>query len=321
MTQHASHLQRTGEGSQSFGCALTTSWKHFGHRLTRESRSSPSWCPIGRSSTSHALWSPPVPHRNRRWHHSGRSILFSVWALVPALTFGWCTPFTFTYAALRMRSALLRMVYRDLRPRLRDLLSSAFERQRELLGGEVGTTWSCWRWRSGEPSLALRSRLMSGPTPQQVALADANAASAVAMEGAPAFRHQLRFGRRVADRSSRPAASLRRRRSIDVNHAPPSALAEIPGISNELAEQISLVRDGIGGFDSLDDLSVTLGLAPQWLDRAAEFLVFRRASKRSLAGTDSDSGPLPAAPTRRSSGRLSPHPWPSRLTGRLIAPA
>ncbi|MGA8724512.1 MAG: helix-hairpin-helix domain-containing protein [Acidimicrobiales bacterium] len=200
------------------------------------------------------------------------------------MTFGWCTPFTFTYAALRMRSALLgwcTAIYAHGSATSFLLLSNANENSWEV---NVGTTLVLLEMAVGTAhAFALRPRLMSGPTPQQVALADANARLRLRWKARRLFvtnsalADELRIGRPDLPRRFDDGGL------IDVNHAPPSALAEIPGISNELAEQISLVRDGIGGFDSLDDLSVTLGLAPQSLDRAAEFLVFRRASKRSLA--------------------------------------
>jgi hypothetical protein len=132
-------------------------------------------------------------------------------------------------------------------------------------------------------AFALRPELMAGLTPQQVALAHANSRlrfrwmARRLFVADPALADELRIGRPDLPRRFDDGGL------VDVNHAPVSALSATPGISGELAEQISLVRDGIGGFDSLDDLSLTLGLAPQSLDRAAEFLVFRRTSNRPLA--------------------------------------
>jgi Helix-hairpin-helix motif len=227
---------------------------------------------------------PPVPHMRKRRRHPGRSILFTVWALVPALTLGWCTPFTFTYAALRMRSALLgwcTAIYAVVTATAFLLLSNANENSWQVT---VGTTLFLLEMAIGTAhAFALRPRLMNGPTTQQLALADANARLRLRWKARRLFvtnsalADELRIGRPDLPRRFDDGGL------VDVNHAPQSALTEIPGISNELAEQISLVRDGIGGFDSLDDLSVTLGLPPQSLDRAADFLVFRRGSDRPLA--------------------------------------
>ena len=284
MTQHASDLQRAREGSRSFEHTLTTLVEALRSPVDTGVAPEPVAVPELEIVNDLAQWFPPLPRRNRRSHHPGRSILFTVWALVPALTFGWCTAFTFTYAALRMRSALLgccTAIYAVVSATSFLLLSNANENSWQV---NVGTTLVLLEMAVGTAhAFALRPVLMSGPTPQQVALADANARLRLRWKARRLFvtnsalADELRIGRPDLPRRFDDGGL------IDVNHAPPSALAEIPGISNELAEQISLVRDGIGGFDSLDDLSVTLGLAPQSLDRAAEFLVFRRASKRSLA--------------------------------------
>jgi DNA uptake protein ComE-like DNA-binding protein len=62
---------------------------------------------------------------------------------------------------------------------------------------------------------------------------------------------------------------------VDVNHAPLEYLVQL-GVDRSTAEQIADVRDGIGGFTSVDDVSVTLGLHPHALDQAASRLIFIR---------------------------------------------
>ena len=49
---------------------------------------------------------------------------------------------------------------------------------------------------------------------------------------------------------------------VDANHAPAWVLARLPGISPELAGRI------------INDMSITLRVAPQTLDEASTFLVF-----------------------------------------------
>jgi hypothetical protein len=63
---------------------------------------------------------------------------------------------------------------------------------------------------------------------------------------------------------------------VDVNHVPFDHLVALPGIGETNAERIVSVRDQIGGFTSVDDLSITLGLHPHDLDRAADRIVFIR---------------------------------------------
>ena len=50
----------------------------------------------------------------------------------------------------------------------------------------------------------------------------------------------------------------------------------LPGIDTVLASTIIEVRDPIGGFDSLDDMEILLGLPPQRLDWARERAIFVR---------------------------------------------
>ena len=49
---------------------------------------------------------------------------------------------------------------------------------------------------------------------------------------------------------------------VDVNHAPASELAQLPGFSDELAKKVVQVREEIGGFDSLLDFATVLDLPP-----------------------------------------------------------
>ena len=49
---------------------------------------------------------------------------------------------------------------------------------------------------------------------------------------------------------------------VDVNHAPASELAQLPGFSDELAKKVVQVREEIGGFDSVLDFATVLDLPP-----------------------------------------------------------
>jgi DNA uptake protein ComE-like DNA-binding protein len=62
---------------------------------------------------------------------------------------------------------------------------------------------------------------------------------------------------------------------IDVNHVPAGVLAGLPGLSPQIADKIAAVRAEVGGFTSISDLEVTLGLPPGTLADAAGRLMFR----------------------------------------------
>jgi len=207
-----------------------------------------------------------------------RRVLLTIWALVPAVTFGWGAPFTFTYAAIRLRSARL------------GVMAALYGVVAVVSFFLVGVTNSDTAWQGNvgtamalvEAGVAtahafvLRARLLRLPSLDQEALDDATsrirlrerARHVVATN--PGLANELRIGRPDLPRQFDDGGL------IDANHAPLSVLESVPGITSEIGDQIVAVRDGIGGFDSLDDLSITLNLPPQALDHAADFLVFLR---------------------------------------------
>ena len=54
---------------------------------------------------------------------------------------------------------------------------------------------------------------------------------------------------------------------VDLNNAPPDALATLPGIGKQLARRIVAVREEIDGFSSLEDLGLVLSLPARKIDR------------------------------------------------------
>lgn len=61
---------------------------------------------------------------------------------------------------------------------------------------------------------------------------------------------------------------------IDVNHAPPGALCQLPGITLDIASRIEATRQSVGGFSSAEDLCVTLDLPPALTSDLREHAVF-----------------------------------------------
>ena len=54
---------------------------------------------------------------------------------------------------------------------------------------------------------------------------------------------------------------------VDVNHAPVADRADLPGIDAATARRIVAVRDGVGGFSSLEDLGLTMDLPGDVVER------------------------------------------------------
>ena len=64
---------------------------------------------------------------------------------------------------------------------------------------------------------------------------------------------------------------------VDVNHAPVEDIADLPGIDADTARRIVAVRDGVGGFCSLEDLGMTMDLPGDVVERLRGRVVCLRA--------------------------------------------
>ena len=84
----------------------------------------------------------------------------------------------------------------------------------------------------------------------------------------PLLAHELRIGRPDLPRNFDDGGL------VDVNHAAEAAIAKVPDIGGELASRIVAARESVGGFSSVDDMSVILGCPPQKFDRLRDLLVF-----------------------------------------------
>ncbi len=221
---------------------------------------------------------------DRGGHREGLSPLLSVlWALVPLLTFGWGTGFSFTYAAIRLRSwafGAFAGVYFALGIVSFTLVGS---NPSESAWSNFGAAMVISLMALGTAhAFGIRRRLTGQPEPvmvemsgeQEQAIAEAKTELQRRHEAReilrtdPELAHQLCIGRPDLPHRYKDGGL------VDANHASAAALAPLPGIGPSLADRIVATRDGVGGFDDLNDLSVTLGITPQILDEAGPFLVF-----------------------------------------------
>jgi hypothetical protein len=89
--------------------------------------------------------------------------------------------------------------------------------------------------------------------------------------GDPRLAHELGIGRPDLDGPFDDGGL------VDVNHSPAEVLCELPGIDRTIANRIVSVRSELGGFTSLDEMSVTLDLPPAQLDAISDRLLFLSA--------------------------------------------
>jgi DNA uptake protein ComE-like DNA-binding protein len=199
-----------------------------------------------------------------------------LWALTPLLTAGLATPFTFTYAAVRRRSAGLAassaayfvgwgaaFAFMDSGWPLSVLASMLM--MILWLGGSVH-------------ALAVRTTVYPRRPPRDRANEHAvhvakhrrtlrEEARALAAED-PALAHEVGIGRPDVPRAYDDGGL------IDINHAPPFVLALLPGMTSELVERIDRIRREQGPFVSVEELAVNADLPPDLVPRLGEYAIF-----------------------------------------------
>jgi hypothetical protein len=209
-----------------------------------------------------------------------------LWALVPLLTLGWGTGFSFTYAAIRLRDRVLgAWAAAYFVVGLTSFLLVASSETGSGWEGDVGAALALLLMAGGSAhAFALRPQLSERRSKrwyrprvgseQELALTEAKAElerrreAREILSADPQLARQLCIGRPDLPRRFKDGGL------VDANHAPATALAMLPGIGASLANGIVTTRGSVGGFSDLTDMSMTLGVAPQTLDEAAEFLVF-----------------------------------------------
>jgi hypothetical protein len=189
-----------------------------------------------------------------------------LWALVPLLTLGWGTGFSFTYAGIRLRDRVLggwAAAYFALGT-TSFLLVSSSESQSDWLG-TVGALLAISLIALGSAhAFSIRRYLVEPGTrrkhrakivsQQGQALSEATIElerrreALKILKADPELARQLRIGRPDLSRRYRDGGL------VDANHASPTALARLPGISISLADKIVTTRETVGSFNNLNDV-------------------------------------------------------------------
>ncbi|MFB7654037.1 MULTISPECIES: hypothetical protein [unclassified Streptomyces] len=222
------------------------------------------------------------PFLSRR-EHPARTLLTSLWALIPVLTLGLGTLPLMIHASVRMKSwaqALATVPYvgasalyfifdPDVSATYEVLFGAGMFVN--ILGGTghaFGIRSRVWRSRDAEQFRPLQDRqraLLAAHRDERAAretaraIADADQRRAV----------ELRIGRADLPDREFPDGGL-----VDVNNVPAGVLVRLLTLSDgQAAEVVRMVRV-VGGFGSVDDLSVTMDLPPRHLDAVADRLIF-----------------------------------------------
>ncbi|TDD60330.1 helix-hairpin-helix domain-containing protein, partial [Actinomadura rubrisoli] len=215
---------------------------------------------------------PPVPAPGQGGAPQG-----ILWAFVPFLTFGFGTPFSFLYAAVRNSSLNLGVTAGGYGLGLFGVLALMQSGDAFLIA--LGSMLTLMFWVSGTAhAFAVRSSVFPREKPpnrlNQHAIEVAkyrrtlrDEARALAAED-PALAHELRIGRPDLPRTYDDGGL------VDVNHAPPEVLAGLPGMTPEIVERVVLRRDEQGTFVSAEEMAVDADVPPDALPQIAEYAIF-----------------------------------------------
>lgn len=140
-----------------------------------------------------------------------------------------------------------------------------------LIVGWVGAVATSFSIRNAAEREA-GSALVVATRDAQRRLADRRQALAIAAKR-PSLALEIGIGR--PDRQGAFDAGL-----VDVNNAPVSALAQLPGVGEALATRIEDAREHLGGFVSLEDLGATLDLPGDLVEGLRDQVVFLPRGRR-----------------------------------------
>lgn len=201
-----------------------------------------------------------------------------LWALSPLLTLGLVTPVTFGYAAIRMKSA---WVWASLVPyfALVWFMLVPVEGEYTTMDGALFFTALLLTGPAATiHALAIRLRVFQLqpvlPGTIQHAVLESQRRRALRAEAAeiartnPELALELGIGRPDLPRTFDDGGV------IDVNHAPASAIATIPGIRPAGAELIVQRREDLGGFSSAEEVAAMVALPPHLTPVLKEHAVF-----------------------------------------------
>jgi DNA uptake protein ComE-like DNA-binding protein len=197
-----------------------------------------------------------------------------VWALLPFLTLGFATPVVFGYAAFRRRTAPYWITA--------SLYLVSFGVEYVSVDAAEGTAGDAvfgavfllnWLVATAH-AFIIRPRVFRPESRFQTAVdlaeyrRELRQQAREAMAADPAMAWELHIGRPDLPRKYDDGGL------IDVNHVPPQVLASLPGMTPYLANRVAQVREQLGGFTSVEEMSVLAQLPPALAPQIGEYAVF-----------------------------------------------
>jgi len=202
------------------------------------------------------------------------------WAIIPLLTFGLGSPFSFIYAAARTRNwrqpaagAGYGLAYLGI---FFGLFGSG-----DAAAVALGMLLMITMWvTTSVHAFAIRKQVYPRRTPRDRANDHAieiaryrralreQARALLAQD--LALANELCIGRPDLPRAYDDGGL------IDVNHVPAPTMALLPGMTEEIVARVIRVREESGGFVSAEELGIDADLSPDLVQRIREYAIFIR---------------------------------------------
>jgi DNA uptake protein ComE-like DNA-binding protein len=202
-----------------------------------------------------------------------------LWASIPLLTFGLGAPIAFIYAGTRRRSLALPAAGIGYLAGYLGVFGLLISGSWAVVALGLMLFMTLWV-TSSIHALMVRSQVYPRRSRRDRANAQAvevakyrralreQARQIVAED--PALALELRIGRPDLPRAYDDGGL------VDVNHCPPPTLGLLPGLTDELIQQVVRVRAEQGGFISVEELGVQADLPPDLVQRISEYAIFIR---------------------------------------------
>ena len=189
------------------------------------------------------------------------------WVITSLVPFGWVTWTGFLYAGFRAKKpAWVLSGFAYLAITVATIFVTSIDNNEDGLEDNLGYILMFSAWGVG----ILQAFLTRKPYLRRLEIIDDPA-----LQRARTSEERRAYARELAQRNPELARAAQLGRTggfdeggvVDVNHAPVEDIADLPGIDATTARRIVAVREGVGGFSSLEDLGMTMDLPGDVVER------------------------------------------------------
>jgi Helix-hairpin-helix motif len=189
------------------------------------------------------------------------------WVLTSLIPFGWVTFAGFLFAGFRAkRPVWVAAGLGYLAITVATILVTSLDENTDGLDDNIGYIVMFTAWGVG----IVHAFLSRKPYLRRLEIIDDPA-----LQAARTSEERRAYARDLAQRNPELARAALLGRAggfdeggiVDINHAPVEDIADLPGIDAATARRIVAVREGVGGFSSLEDLGMTMDLPGEVVEK------------------------------------------------------